>query len=419
MQSEEGTTRIRDSVAVGQTAPLEVHGNENNPNEPANTGTQHLGGQGERAIHDEHKVSSMVKIEIVVERFRTNTRLRLKESVQRQYTSKFRVFAKKVDLEKYDSRQLAGAKGKALLMKYLEGVPKPSWRNSVNLIKGVWTYGTNIAFPLDLKRDLGKLPHVQRGQTPSDDVIKTWNEAMKHDPDTYSRLRWHLFGMGLRPSHLARLKWRNIQYDPTGKPTSIYADGSKENFKTRSPVAFRLHPILSDLISKWAKESPDTYPEHFIIPWRALDGTLTPGRELELYQSFNLWVQTRNKWKLPNLRPRDVRHWVSTTARKHGLSKQATAYMQGHDSAGDGMRNYYDNPELTDIYDEQGAIFPGGPLATLDPIEVRVIEGLPDDVIDLVRAYMEGRTGTMEFATKMELLRSRQMKPLSAEIPSK
>lgn len=391
--------------------------------DPIGPGGPEIPGDGERAIHGDtttdNKVQTMVNIEVVVERFKVNTRLRLKASVQKQYISKFRVFAKRANLQAYSPQQLAGAKGKALLMDYLEPIPKPSWRNTVNLIKGVWTYGTTIPFPLDLKRDLGKLPHTQRGMTPGDDVIKAWNEAMKHEPDTYTKLRWHLFGMGLRPSHVARLKWRNIQYT-NGKPTAIYADGSKEDFKTRSPVAIRLNPQLIDLITKWSKESPDTYPEHFILPCRMLNGDIVAGRELGIQQAFNLWTQAKNKWKLPQLRPRDVRHWVSTISRKHGLSKQATAYMQGHDSAAGGqMRDYYDNPELQDIYDEQGAVFPNGPLGTLDPLEIKIIEGIPDDVLDLVRDYMDGKTGTMQFATSMEVARSRQNKPLNPELLTK
>jgi len=52
-------------------------------------------------------------------------------------------------------------------------------------------------------------------------------------------------------------------------------------------------------------------------------------------------------------------------------------------------------------------------------VERKVIEGIPDDVLDLAQEYMDGKAGTMEFATKMEVFRSRQKTPLSQELLSK
>jgi len=110
-----------------------------------------------------------------------------------------------------------------------------------------------------------------------------------------------------------------------------------------------------------------------------------------------------------------LRHWVATTSRRAGLSKQATAYLMGHDAAqGGAMRDWYDNPQLRDIFDEQAARLPYGPLGLLEPPTVELEGGLSKEVVSLASAYLAGQIGTMEFAIMMEkikLQRSTQQAP--------
>jgi len=101
-----------------------------------------------------------------------------------------------------------------------------------------------------------------------------------------------------------------------------------------------------------------------------------------------------------------LRHWVATTSGQAGLSKQATAYLMGHDATQVGaMRDWYDSPQLQDVFDEQAARLPYGPLGLLDPPTVELEGGLSKEVVSLVSAYLGGQTGTMEFATTMEKIR--------------
>ena len=66
------------------------------------------------------------------------------------------------------------------------------------------------------------------------------------------------------------------------------------------------------------------------------------------------------------------------------------------------MRDFYDYPQLQDVFDEQAARLPYGPLGFLEPPTVELEGGLSKEVVSLVGAYLAGQTGTMEFATTME-----------------
>ncbi len=69
------------------------------------------------------------------------------------------------------------------------------------------------------------------------------------------------------------------------------------------------------------------------------------------------------------------------------------------------MRDWYDNPPLEDILAEQAEYLPHGTLGMLDPVKVEPTEGLSPESVDLLREYLEGRMGTMEFANRIEAVR--------------
>lgn len=110
-----------------------------------------------------------------------------------------------------------------------------------------------------------------------------------------------------------------------------------------------------------------------------------------------------HRYNLPRLRPRTFRQWVTTACRRAGLSKQASAWLMGHNSApGGSMRDWYDKPRVEDALDEQAVKLPYGPLGLLRPAPVNIEVGLPRDLVDLVKAYMAGKMGTLEFVSQLE-----------------
>jgi integrase len=338
----------------------------------------------------------------VLERFKQQAITRLKPVSVEAYEWSFKRFAESVGLESYTRRQLAGPKGRMLILTHLEKLPKPSWRWTIASLKPVWTRGLNLAWPIS-KWDLPtKLPKVQRRQSPNDADVKLWAEELAKEKDTYLRLVWLLVSQhGWRPSHVCRIKWRNIEYDGRGKPATIVAN---EDFKTCSPIAARLAPDVVEALEAWKTEMKNPSPDEPIMPWRDIKGQLTRGREQTSGEFIVHWQRLERKWKLPKLCPVHLRHWVAgISSDRAELSKQATALMMGHDATqGGNMTDWYNNPQTKVMLAEQAEKLPYGPLGLLNPPTVEIEGELSKEEASLVKAYRTGQLGTMEFAAAME-----------------
>ncbi len=84
--------------------------------------------------------------------------------------------------------------------------------------------------------------------------------------------------------------------------------------------------------------------------------------------------------------------------------------MSGHKASG--MGAHYDNRDLQLILDEQAAVFPEGPLATLTPPKVHVEGLLPDNI---VRAVLEVLDGKMQPSELVMVLLDERAKRLSKQ----
>ncbi|MCJ7517720.1 MAG: hypothetical protein MUO18_07150 [Methanomassiliicoccales archaeon] len=205
-----------------------------------------------------------------------------------------------------------------------------------------------------------------------------------------------------------KLRWRNVRYDETGKPICIIADGLQEGFKTSSPVAARLAPDVAEALAAWKGITPKPLPEWSILPRRYAAGRASCVERQGHQVILRHWQRLQKRWRLPPLRPVDVRHWVAGACRRADLSKQASAYLMGHDpTQGGAMRDWYDNPQIEDILAEQAEKLPYGPLGRLGNEVIELIEGLPPDAADLMREYLGGKINTMVFANRVEDIRLR------------
>jgi hypothetical protein len=189
-----------------------------------------------------------------------------------------------------------------------------------------------------------------------------------------------------------------------------------ESFKTSSPIAARLSPDVVDALMAWEKKNGRQNPETPILPRQSLVYRKTESmRAQKTWEMLRHWIWLEKKWGLPHLRPKELRHWVATTTRKSGLSKQASAYLMGHDpTQGDSMRDWYDNPQVEDIFAEQEDRLPYGPLGFLDPLTVEIEGGLPKEIIEIVAKYLNNELSTMELGNQMEKVR---MDRLTADNP--
>lgn len=348
-----------------------------------------------------------LKVAEILERFAENTKLRLKDRVRADYSRAFRRFAEDVRFPDYSRRQIAGPTGRKLILAHLEGIPKPSRRWVIAALRAVWTSGTNLPWPVEVKRDLGRLPRTQRGRTPPDADVRPWAQAVRDEREPYL----HLLGVfllqyGWRPSQISHLRWRNVEYGEDGRPRAIVASGSKEDFKTDSDVRAWLPPDVVEAIEAWRQASPDTTAERPILPRRGITARLPidPARMHDRHSFTRLVEHFEAKWRLRHLTPKPLRHFVATKCREAGMSYQASAFWQGHDPASSGaMRDWYDNPD--DTFAEQSAKMPYGPLGLLDPPKVASDVGLPPEIVRLLTDYLNQKVGTMELATRLETLR--------------
>jgi len=360
---------------------------------------------------------STMRIPDVLDRFVQQSKTCLKQRTMEAYSSAFRMFAEECSLEQYTRRQLAGTKGRTLIMAHMEHVTRPTWRWENAALKSVWTYGLNLPWPIDSRRDFGRLPKTRRRETPPDSVVKAWAEALGHEPDPYLRLVWQFIAQcGWRPSHVGHLKWRNVRYDSSGKPVAIIADGFEEDFKTNALVAARLCPEVVEALAEWKKVAPEQLAERPIIPWRRGSKGIQPSKAQSRTSLIQHWIRLEERWRLPHLRMCDLRHWVATACRRASLSKQASGHLMGHDVTMDGgMRDWYDHPMLEDILAEQAEKLPHGPLGLLEPVRLEPLEGLTPESMNLLRDYMTSTIGTMEFANRIEAVR---LKIRAEEAPS-
>ena len=76
----------------------------------------------------------------------------------------------------------------------------------------------------------------------------------------------------------------------------------------------------------------------------------------------------------------------------------------GHDPAGEAMRDWYDNPQATDILMEQEAIFPNGILATLKPAKMVILDEFTGEELDLLRSLKAKDIDSFDFMSKWKVL---------------
>ncbi len=120
------------------------------------------------------------------------------------------------------------------------------------------------------------------------------------------------------------------------------------------------------------------------------------------------------RYGLPHLTPAYMRHWVKTALRRSGLSDPAIAAWQGRNPPRDGsMKNWYDNPGVEALLDEQSHTIPRGPLGLLTPPEVKLVEGPEREAIEIVADYLSGRIGLMDVLSRLETLKRKHAEPVT------
>ncbi len=135
-------------------------------------------------------------------------------------------------------RQLV-TKRRDLLLEHLESILAKSRRWNLAALECVWTEGVGLLWPINRKRDFGKsLPGIGSRESPPDEDVKPWAEAVRHETDPYTKLLvLILLQFGLRPeTQLGHLRWGDIRYDEANRPRAVISKGDDGRFKSTSSI---------------------------------------------------------------------------------------------------------------------------------------------------------------------------------------
>jgi integrase len=273
-------------------------------------------------------------------------------------------------------------------------------------LASVWKFGVNLPWPIDAKADIGKLPKTRRDLTPQDSVVKAWHERLLHEPSPYLRTLWLLLAQfGLRPHTIARLRWSHIRYDEHGIPCELRVNGADEGLKTYADLACHLPPDVAAVLTELRKSAKDQGETEPILPWTNGWGQVKHHR-LASYKVYTQhWKRLREKYGLPKLRMKDLRHWVASECRDANLPEQARAYMQGHEQPIGNMGEAYDNRPVEVNLVRQAEKLPRGPLGVFEKSDVELETDLPNDLVTTLMGYHDGKVKLSEVSDRLEAWR--------------
>jgi len=80
-------------------------------------------------------------------------------------------------------------------------------------------------------------------------------------------------------------------------------------------------------LEEWKSIHPAPDPDAWVLPFRSATGKVDVKERMRIDPFRDHWLRLQKKYGLPHLRPKDLRHWVSTACRKVELSKPATAFL--------------------------------------------------------------------------------------------
>lgn len=347
----------------------------------------------------------------IIARFQANTRASMKSTTQEEYVYIFKKLLQRSELLATDGkltkgltrRAFSGRQGRTLVLNFFQTVKEESWDFHKSGLKAFWAEGLEVDWPVR-PRDIRQQRVYQARWTPRKEAVYAWKNAIDCVKDPWLKLMLLLFWQyGWRPSHLVAMRWRNVERDSDGNPYAIFA--CEEGFKRQSPVRAILFPDVRNALCEWEKVSPNVTPNAPILCWKSAGGELAGSRVASVELLRDAWYRFARNHDLPRLQPNAARHFVSTAARKAGLSEPATNLLQGHKiKSGTSSRGHYDHEVVLDLLDEQIQVVPNGPLGWFCGTRIES-SGLPREATEAVAEFMEGKTTVMDFANRMERIR--------------
>ena len=341
---------------------------------------------------------SSMNYNLVVNRFRQNSR-DLSASSIRNYLSTFENITEVEHLKQYTPKQLAGAKGREIIINYVldkDKVPVKSQKSKIAGIKAIWLRGMGIPFPC-AKWDFGRLPDTGRRNSPRTSDVKPHIVAVEHEEEPYLKsLVLFIIFFGIRPSHACLFRWSHVEYRD-GRPYSIITTGLEPGNKCKVPVVLWIPQILADALLTLKKEIPDAMIDDPILPHRKKSGEYDVHTPMINNQFLNQWNRFERKHNLKHWSPVYLRHFHTTMcAGVFKGRKTVGKAMRGQKYDIRDMEEVYDNPDQLCIIEEQEKKLPNGIIGLVDPKNVE-LEEIPAELSNALLAVTTGKMKKSEF----------------------
>ncbi len=319
----------------------------------------------------------------------TNARLTVARSRQEYWCA----FMRMVECEKctpvtsLTRKQLAGRKGKEVLIAHYTHVPKSTRAFVVCAIKKVWTRGLDLRWPLD-RDDLPRAPSPGRRAAPRREYVTAWVDAAREAREPYTKA-WLLVELngGLRPiDQQAELRLEDLVYNDAGELIAIHALAGRHGFKRHADIQQALCPEVAGVLKEWLKEHPSPRPDAFVWPWKDWGGHIDPNKMNSPRTIERLHDDFEAKHHLPHLTPKDFRHFVRTVLNTSGLPAAERHYWQGHTPTTGNMDEQYGERSPEETFELQRRYLPGGVIGTFLRMATQAAEDdIPDEAKDVVR----------------------------------
>ena len=178
---------------------------------------------------------------------------------------------------------------------------------------------------------------------------------------------------------------------------------------------------MAKALKEW-REPLNPSEDDWILPNRGMKGRIN-GKERMRGDTFtDHWHRLRNRYKLPKLTPKDMRHWVDTMLvnAQQGdppLLENSRAKMMGHDFAdlNRTMGAVYYSDEWEPVIENQRQVLPEGVLDRFNVRNVLIEDDVPLELKAAWRDYVATKRGLMDLMSTMEALRMKQISRIAAK----
>ncbi len=319
----------------------------------------------------------------------------------RRFFERYSAFAK---LESRERKWFASKATHDSIVEWVMSLPEKSRRIALAALESVWTYGIDVPFPVNKKRDFGRraLPQSDERDCPTDADIEPIYKAADHEDDPYLK-SFVLVGLstGLRPGNqLMQLTWADIR-EHDGNLAIVAVSKPERRFKSDSPVIARLPDAASDALKAWREQTPCGAPSDYVWPVRQFGRqTNRKGGRGTSEREFLVFLKRHNvkTW----VRLAHVRHWLEYRGERDGVPAVLLAFMRGHavKTATEGKLGYGGNRKTDVVLDDQQARWPNGPCGVFEAPMV-IQSGIPPEVARLVADFMARKVDATTFALRI------------------